>query len=158
MNTNFDAVNKVWFGAKNEPNIDRNQNFGEILLKQLDSESDRVMQVNTNTHWFTMIYHLLLNRTIVTFFFFLMILYLMNRLMVTLVKRWQKQKSASERYVVHKIYQNWDVRKMIELASLHETIHIWRRFYLVQFALDHRWFLWMLFLAKVLTIYNLTNF
>lgn len=55
MNTNFDAVNKVWFGAKNEPNIDRNQNFGEILLKQLDSESDRVMQVNTNNR-LTMIY------------------------------------------------------------------------------------------------------
>lgn len=47
MSTHFDAVNKVWSGPKTDYNFDKHQNFGEIVLKYLNCDSNFVMQVNT---------------------------------------------------------------------------------------------------------------
>lgn len=45
--THFDADNKIWSGPKSEFNIDKHKNFGEIILEKLiDTDTDRVMQVN----------------------------------------------------------------------------------------------------------------
>lgn len=47
MSTQFDAVNKIWSGPKTDYNLDKHQNFGEIVLKYLNGDSNFVMQVNT---------------------------------------------------------------------------------------------------------------
>lgn len=47
MSTHFDAVNKIWSGPKTDYNLDKHQNFGEIVLKYLNGDSNFVMQVNT---------------------------------------------------------------------------------------------------------------
>lgn len=48
--TQFDAVNKIWHGGKSEVTIDKNQNFGEIIVRKLDGEdSERVMQVSVHS-------------------------------------------------------------------------------------------------------------
>lgn len=45
--THFDADEGIWSGPKVDANIDKTQNFGEIILKSLsDVDSNRVMQVN----------------------------------------------------------------------------------------------------------------
>lgn len=44
--THFDADEKIWSGPEVDSNIDKTQNFGEIILKTLnDADSNRVMQV-----------------------------------------------------------------------------------------------------------------
>lgn len=44
--TFFDENEKIWSGAKNDFQINKYQNFGEIILEKLaDTDSDRVMQV-----------------------------------------------------------------------------------------------------------------
>lgn len=44
--TNFDANEKIWSGPDADSNIDKTQNFGEIILQKLnDVDSNRVMQV-----------------------------------------------------------------------------------------------------------------
>lgn len=44
--TEFDAVEKIWSGARVDIHIDKHQNFGEFILNNLaDSDTERVMQV-----------------------------------------------------------------------------------------------------------------
>lgn len=46
FHTNFVANEKIWCGPEVDSNIDKTQNFGEIILKNLnDADSNRVMQV-----------------------------------------------------------------------------------------------------------------
>lgn len=45
--TNFDANEKIWSGPEVDSNIEKTQNFGEVILRSLnDANSNRVMQVN----------------------------------------------------------------------------------------------------------------
>lgn len=44
--TNYDEINKIWYGPKNEFRVNKSDNFGEIVLNKISIENlDRVVQV-----------------------------------------------------------------------------------------------------------------
>lgn len=43
--TRFDEISKVWSGPSSERVIDKRKNFGEIILENLDTDTERVVQV-----------------------------------------------------------------------------------------------------------------
>ncbi|XP_031628671.1 4-coumarate--CoA ligase-like 7 [Contarinia nasturtii] len=48
--TRFDANKKVWFGPSSDFKIDKQTNFGDILLENLnDTDAERVIQINGDT-------------------------------------------------------------------------------------------------------------
>lgn len=55
--TQFDATEKVWSGAKEHIQFEKDENFGEIILRKLaGNESEGVMQVNYHRKVFDFIY------------------------------------------------------------------------------------------------------
>lgn len=55
--TQFDAVNRIWYGTKSEVTIHKHHNFGEIILQKLNGEdSGRVMQVSILNSWNKSVY------------------------------------------------------------------------------------------------------
>ncbi|XP_031637198.1 luciferin 4-monooxygenase-like [Contarinia nasturtii] len=44
--TRFDEMNKVWYGPSTEYTIDKQKNFGEIILEKLSTDANRAMQID----------------------------------------------------------------------------------------------------------------